>query len=241
MDDRLELIISISKNFKVLYVEDQKDVQKQTLKILKNFFNDITVANNGKEGFKKFKQKTFHIIFTDLEMPQMDGISLIQNIRESNKTIPIVIFSAYSNTEYFLKTINMGIDGYILKPYSFDQILETIGHIVLKLNMQTVNENNYVSLGYGFDWDINTQTLLKNKMPIKLTKNETKLFELLLFFKNSYVCNAKIEMFVFGSDSSNSKKIINLISRLRKKLGFDLFESNYGNGYRLILLDNKQY
>ena len=232
MDAKLELLINISKNMKVLYVEDQEDVCKQTLKILKNFFDDVTMAKNGKEGLKKFKSNSYHIIFTDLEMPKMSGMTLIRHIRELDRYIPIIVFSAHSKTEYFLEAIQSGIDGYILKPYDFTQISEVIAKVVLKLDIK-VQYTDEIKLKDSFIWDKKKRLLKKEETLIKLTRNETKLFEILTFYINNFTNNSDIDIFVFGEDSNNSKRIRNLISRLRKKLGINLFESNYANGYRL--------
>ncbi len=232
MDAKLELLINISKNMKVLYVEDQEDVCKQTLKILKNFFDDVVLAKNGEDGLKKFKSNSYHIIFTDLEMPKMSGMTLIQRIRELDKYIPIIVFSAYSKTEYFLEAIKSGIDGYILKPYDFTQIYEIIAKVVLKLDVK-IQYTDEIKLKDNFKWDKKNRLLKKKETLVKLTRNETKLFEILTFYINNFTNNCDIEMFIFGEDSNSSKRIRNLISRLRKKLGINLFESNYANGYRL--------
>lgn len=232
MNYSLKLITTISKNMQVLYVEDNKEAQMQTIKMLENFFVNITVANNGQEGLKLYKDKQFHIIFTDIEMPVMNGISMIEKIRETDEDIPIVIFSAYDKSEYFLKMINAGIDGYILKPYDLKQIIEVITKIVMRFDIE-VRFKNKIKLYDDFYWDKQKCELTKDDKNIKLTKNEIKLFEILSSSKDRIMSNEDIEEYIFDDEILDNKRVRNLVSRLKAKLGTSLVEANYGNGYKL--------
>ena len=232
MDYSLKLITTISKNMSVLYVEDNAESQQQTIKMLKNFFDDIFVANNGQEGLELFKNNSFHIVFTDIEMPVMNGISMIEKIRDIDKNIPIVIFSAYDKSEYFLKTISAGIDGYILKPYDFKQIINMITKITMKFDIEVKFKNN-LKLYDGYFWDKNKKELIKDEKKVKLTKNEIKLFDILSSSKDRIMSNEDIEEYIFDDDIIDNKRVRNLISRLKMKLNASLIESNYGNGYKL--------
>ena len=124
--DRLKNLMKYTKELNVLYVEDNLDVQQQTLKMLSSFFVVIELANNGKVALELFYENKYNLIITDIKMPLVDGIFLIESIRKTDKKIPIIIFSAHDDKDYFLKTINAGIDGYILKPYTLEQITQTL-------------------------------------------------------------------------------------------------------------------
>ncbi|WP_294963568.1 response regulator [Sulfurimonas sp.] len=128
-----ELLISRCKDLNILYVEDNEEVRLQTTKMLSIYYKHITQAIDGKDGLQKFKNNKFDAIFTDINMSVMDGISMIKEIRKENSHIPIVIFSAYDNKEYFLQTIECGIDGYILKPFKFEEIKKVVAKVVSKL------------------------------------------------------------------------------------------------------------
>ena len=232
MNYSLTSTIKISRNMKILYVEDNIEVQNQTIKMLKNFFLNIVAANHGLEGLAIFKKETFHVIFTDIEMPNMNGVTMIEKIREINKNIPIIIFSAHAKSEYFLKTINLGIDGYILKPYDLKKVINVITKIVTKLNIE-IKQKNKISLLGGYYWDYRKNELSKNNKIIKLTKNEIKLFEILCSLKERIISNEDIEEFIFGDFITDNKRVRNLISRLKTKLTISLIESTYGNGYKL--------
>lgn len=231
--DKLENIIKYTKKLNVLYIEDNLHVQKQTTKLLKSFFNEIDLADNGKIALELFKQNNFyHLVITDIEMPLVDGISFIETIRECNKKIPIIVLSAHDNKDYFLKTINAGIDGYILKPYKLEQIAQTLDYIIEKYDFEKIF-GNIVKLEFDFVWYSNSNQLYKNDSLIKLSKSESKLFELFLSTNSIIKTYDEIEYHIFDNCEDNTKKLRNLISRLKVKLGHDLFETIYSYGYSL--------
>jgi len=236
--NRLQEIIAFTKNLKVLYIEDNIDVREQTLKMLNIFFNNIVVGSNGDEGLVVFKannsyeNSNFDLIITDIEMPIVDGISMINAIRKLDRHIPILVFSAHSNPDYMLQTINAGIDGYLLKPYNIEQISNTLMNVIEKNKLTKVEENK-VHLDYGFIWDSDNSLLYKDSETIKLTKNEIMLFKLFITSKGLLKTYDEIENYIFDGNSSNNKRVRNLVSRLKTKLNYELFEAIYSHGYKL--------
>jgi len=235
---RLKNIIKITKQLSVLYLEDNFEVRNQTIKMLKLFFDDIEVGTNGNEGLTLFLKRdkdetsSFDLIITDIEMPEIDGISMINQIREYDKKIPILVFSAYSKTDYFLKTIDAGIIGYILKPYDIEQISNSLEKLIEHEELNYLNKHILV-LDNGYIWNIEKNTLFKDEEIVKLTKSELKLFKLFSDTKTPLKTYDEIELYVFGDITCNSKRVRNLMSRLKSKLNYDLFESIYGCGYKL--------
>ncbi|MDD4504804.1 MAG: response regulator [Sulfurospirillaceae bacterium] len=215
---------------RVLYVEDDFDVRTQTRKMLELYFKEIVEFDNGLDALACFGHEPFDLIFTDINMPKMDGLCMIGEIRKLNPTIPIVIFSAYDNTEYFLKTIQQGVSGYILKPFSFKDILETLEKIMHQLSTCKLHA---LALIEGYYWERATQCLCKEHQEVKLSKHETALFDLLTSSKQRVFSSEEIEIAIFDDDFSDNKRVRNLLSRLRQKLGCDLIQSIYGEGYKL--------
>lgn len=215
---------------RVLYVEDDFDVRTQTRKMLELYFKEIVEFDNGLDALACFGHEPFDLIFTDINMPKMDGLCMIGEIRKLNPTIPIIIFSAYDNTEYFLKTIQQGVSGYILKPFSFKDILETLEKIMHQLSTCKLHA---LALIEGYYWERATQCLCKEHQEVKLSKHETALFDLLTSSKQRIFSSEEIEIAIFDDDFSDNKRVRNLLSRLRQKLGCDLIQSIYGEGYKL--------
>ena len=178
--DKLRNLIKHTKNLNILYVEDNIEVQTQTTKMLQSFFNNICIANNGKVALELFaNNKSYHILITDIKMPVLDGLGFIESIRKTNKKIPIIVLSAHDNKDYFLKTINAGIDGYILKPYTLEQITTTLSNIVEKYEFNIMHKK-IIELEFDFIWNKIENQLFKNNELIKLSRNEIKLFQLFI-------------------------------------------------------------
>ena len=143
--ENLENIIQYSKNLKLLYVEDNKEARESTLMILEEFFDDIAVAIDGANGLEKFEQnqetitkesKAFDLIITDINMPKMDGLTMIENIREKSPEIPIIVFSAHKETKYLLRAIELQVDGFLSKPLDLQQYGKIIFKIVKNISIK---------------------------------------------------------------------------------------------------------
>lgn len=230
----LSLLKQKCKDFTILYVEDEESVRIQTSKVLSIFFNTIILAINGKDALEKLKKEKVDIIFTDINMPKMDGLSMIEHIRKIDRLIPIVVFSAYDNTDYLLKTIEYGVDGYILKPFKLEQIQKVVEKIICKMQ-DSIQVFHTLKLIDDFKWHIETSTLHKNSMQIELTKNEIILFKLLSISKHAVFSSQEIETELFNDNYNDNKRVRGLISRLNKKVDSHLIKSIYGQGYELNL------
>ncbi len=231
--DKLRNLIKHTKNLNILYVEDNLEVQTQTAKMLQSFFNNISIANNGKVALELFvNNNSYHILITDIKMPILDGLGFIESIRKINKRVPIIVLSAHDNKDYFLKTINAGIDGYILKPYTLGQITNTLTNIMEKYEFDIINKQ-IIELDFDFIWNKKENQLFKKNEMIKLSKNEVKLFQLFIDNYSLLKNYQEIETFIFGYFENDMKKIRNLMSRLKIKLDCELFETIHSHGYSL--------
>ena len=231
--DKLRNLIKHTKNLNILYVEDNLEVQTQTAKMLQSFFNNISIANNGKVALELFvNNDSYHILITDIKMPILDGLGFIESIRKINKKVPIIVLSAHDNKDYFLKTINAGIDGYILKPYTLGQITNTLTNIMEKYEFDIINKQ-FIELDFDFIWNKKENQLFKKNEMIKLSKNEVKLFQLFIDNYSLLKNYQEIETFIFGYFENDMKKIRNLMSRLKIKLDCELFETIHSHGYSL--------
>lgn len=228
--DSLSSLRKMCRAKRVLYVEDDGDVRTQTRKMLELYFQEIVEFDNGLDALACFGKEAFDVIFTDINMPKMDGLCMIGEIRKLNPTIPIIIFSAYDNTEYFLKTIQQGVSGYILKPFVFKDIVETLEKVA---HQWFTCKPHDLALVEGYYWEKSTQCLCKEHEEVKLSKHETALFALLTSSKQRVFSSEEIEIAVFDDDFSDNKRVRNLLSRLRQKLGCDVIQSVYGEGYKL--------
>jgi YesN/AraC family two-component response regulator len=102
----------------ILYAEDDSVTRNILAKIIPLKFPDVEFypAENGKIGLDIFKQHTPDIVITDINMPIMDGISMVAAIKALRPETIIIIISAYGDTTYLLDAIELGVDHYIMKP-----------------------------------------------------------------------------------------------------------------------------
>ena len=127
----LEDIIKSTKNIKLLYVEDNQEARETTELILEEFFNEITVAVDGEDGYTKFRDKSFDLIITDINMPKLNGLDMISKIRALDNNISVIVLSAHNEPEFFDNSIQLGIDSYLLKPIDIDSFIDALSKITI--------------------------------------------------------------------------------------------------------------
>lgn len=109
-------IQALTENYTVLYVEDEEMSRINMAPMLEIFFQKVYVAGNGREGWEFFNRYPVDIIITDIRMHDMDGLEMTRLIREKSRDIPIVITTAFSDRDFFMESIQLKVDHYLLKP-----------------------------------------------------------------------------------------------------------------------------
>jgi len=166
------------KNITVLYVEDEDQVREEVIHFCKNFIPHFHTAKNGEEGIKLFHKIKPDIIITDIQMPKMNGLEMIKKI---NTNIPIIVSTAYSDTDFFLEAIELPINKFKLKPIKLDELLydiqDCISNSILKAKLfekanllDIVDENVLISITDNNGIIIDASTAFCNF--VKYSKNE---------------------------------------------------------------------
>ncbi len=119
-------IANFLKSASVLYVEDDAEVREQLVRFLKRRVGMLYVAENGQEGLEIWRRHKPEVVVTDIMMPVMDGLKMAEAIRQEDPSVPIIVTTAYNETEYFLKAIDLGIDKYVIKPVKTELLLQAI-------------------------------------------------------------------------------------------------------------------
>ena len=114
------------KTLTVLYVEDDADTRIQFSDFLRRPVGTLVVATNGVEGVEAFIKATPDIVITDIHMPLMDGLTMAAEIRKLAPTVPIIITTAFEQTDYLMRAINIGIDKYVVKPVNSYLLFENL-------------------------------------------------------------------------------------------------------------------
>ena len=142
MMENLDEIIKYSKNLTLLYVEDNDDAREMTSMILEDFFGRVLTANDGEEGYEIYRREDVDIVMTDINMPRMNGLELSEKIRAENNDVPILILSAHNEENYFLESIRIGVNGYLLKPIDIDQLTDLLHRIIQEFRYRTEAEES---------------------------------------------------------------------------------------------------
>ena len=121
--------MNFMKEIRILYVEDDIDVRNVTCGMLDELFNFIDVATNGKEGWEKYQSSSYDLVITDIKMPVMDGMEMINRIKSINSEQKIVVLSGYDEPDNLLNFINQGISNFLLKPFGPQKLFEILSPI----------------------------------------------------------------------------------------------------------------
>ncbi len=109
----------------LLYVEDDLFIRNMLVNILSKNVREIHTAENGLEGFMMYEKLRPDIVLTDIRMPIMDGLEMAAKIKALKKDAPIIVTTAYGDTENLLRAIDIGIDSYVLKPIDKNKLLRS--------------------------------------------------------------------------------------------------------------------
>ncbi len=131
--NKIKELKKLSQNYKVLYAEDDLSIKKSMSTYLSKFFLEVVSTSNGKEALDEYKKSKFDIVITDLSMPVMNGIDMINEIKKIHSEQLVLVTSAHSESDYMVGAIEAGIDGYIIKPFNFEQLNTELFKIVEKL------------------------------------------------------------------------------------------------------------
>ncbi len=114
------------KTLTVLYVEDDADTRKQFTDFLSRPVGRLITAVNGLKGLEAFKKHSPDIVVTDILMPQMDGLTMAQHFLELAPSVPVIAVTAFEQTDYLMRAINIGIDKYVTKPVNSYLLFECL-------------------------------------------------------------------------------------------------------------------
>ncbi|MDU0457915.1 MAG: diguanylate cyclase [Geobacteraceae bacterium] len=111
----------------LLYVEDEQSTREQVSGLLRRIVSTLYVASDGVEGLALYRQNMPDVVLSDIMMPRMDGLEMASQIRMIKPDCHIIVLTAYSDTEYLLECIAIGISQFAQKPVDFAKLSQTIG------------------------------------------------------------------------------------------------------------------
>ena len=114
------------KNLTLLYVEDEEDTREQFRQYLSRYAGTLITAANGVDGLQAYREHTPDIIITDIQMPVMDGLSMVHEIHSIDKSVPIIVLTAFEQPNYLIASIDAGVARYVTKPVNLGKFQEAL-------------------------------------------------------------------------------------------------------------------
>ena len=230
------------KKYSILLVEDEEHLQ-ETLKLnLEIEGYEVTSAYDGAEALKAVQQEYFDLMILDVMLPEIDGISVCENIRLHNNDLPILMLSAKNSSADRVLGLKKGADDYLTKPFNLQELLLRVSKLLEKSSRLATRQSLAQVYSFGkneIDFKA-SECITKDGEKIVLTKKEMMLLKLLIENKNEVVTREKILQAVWGYNVyPTTRTIDNFILNFRKYFEDDTrnpkyFHSVRGVGYKFM-------
>ena len=142
MKERINKILEYSKNINLLYVEDNAENRESTSNVLSIIFANIIIAVDGQDGLNKFKENNIDLIITDINMPNLNGIEMIKEIKKIDRNCDFIFLSANDDRKILLECIPLQANGFLVKPLDFEELISLIEEIIEKIQLLHESKNN---------------------------------------------------------------------------------------------------
>ncbi|EAJ7870421.1 response regulator transcription factor [Campylobacter jejuni] len=217
------------KELIILVVEDEVKTRESMINILSERFSKVIGAQNGDEGLKKFKKFKPDLVITDIAMPIMDGLDMAREIKEISDDVPIVVLSAYSEKERLLRSIDIGIDKYLIKPIDIEELFKVLDYLI----GEKIEANMLVKISEEYQFNKTKRTLICSGEEIVLTKKELAFISLLLKQPGALVLHEDIKKNVWIGEHVSDTAVRTFIKRVRDKVGEDFIKNVPSLGYKI--------
>ena len=224
---------------KVLYVEDELFLGKIVRESLESRGYQVIMEDDGANVIESFKKTKPDICVLYVMLPNKDGFTLADEIRELDEDVPIIFLTAKTQTEDVVKGFSLGGNDYIRKPFSMEELIVRIQHLLRKrIDEPRSISGNSVSIG-KLNFQLNRQVLSGGKDERKLSFRESELLKLLYENREKIIDRKDILNLLWGNDSFfNSRNLDVYITKLRSYLKDDPtleIITIKGIGYRFVI------
>jgi DNA-binding response OmpR family regulator len=223
---------------KILYIEDELFLGKIVKESLESRGFEVIMEADGAKATELFKSVKPHICVLDIMLPNKDGFTIADEIRELDKDIPIIFLTAKTQTEDVVKGFSLGGNDYIRKPFSMEELIVRINNLLNNKTGDRKKITGGTAIIGKYDFQMNRQLLINNKEERKLSFRETELLKLLYENREKIIDRKNILNLLWGNDSFfNSRNLDVYITKLRSYLKDDpsiQIITLKGVGYRFV-------
>lgn len=225
----------MAKKIKIVLAEDEPSLGRIIKESLETRDFEVIHCLDGVEALKKYRTEQPELLVLDVMMPEKDGFTLAQEIREENRLIPIIFLTAKSQTQDVVDGFKYGGNDYLKKPFSMEELIVRIYALLDRIEQK--KELEVIAIG-KFEFNYPKQTITINGSSQLLTHREAQLLYHLSIRKNEILDRSFILNKIWGNDDFfNARTMDVFISRLRKKLRADSsikILNIRGYGYKLV-------
>lgn len=226
---------------KLLIVEDDQDLLRNVLKYFDAFGYTLERAKTLKEGKEKINAFSYDCVILDLNLPDGNGIELLEEIRKEHNDTGVIILSANSSVETKVEGLEIGADDYLTKPFHLPELNARIKSIIRRKKFEGSNDVIFNEI----EVETEAQEVKVSGKVLRLTKKEYELLLYLIINKNKVLTKHSISEHIWGDyiDRTDSYDFIySHLKNLRKKIvdkgGKDYIQTIYGIGYKFTDHEN---
>jgi two-component system, OmpR family, response regulator len=217
-------------NVRALVVEDDKDLNRQLVDALTQAGYAVDSARDGEEGYFLGDTEPYDVIILDLGLPKMDGLSVLEQWRRSERKMPVIILTARDRWSEKVAGMDAGADDYVAKPFHMEELLARVRAHVRRASGHVKSEIECGKL----QLDTTSARVTYNGELIKLTSHEYRLLAYMMHHNGRVVSRTELVEHLYEQDFDRDSNTIEVfIGRLRKKIPGDLIKTVRGLGYRL--------
>ncbi len=225
-------------SIKVLYIEDELFLGKIVKESLESRHYEVIMESDGAKATELFKKTKPDICVLDVMLPNKDGFTIADEIRELDEEVPIIFLTAKIQTEDVVKGFSVGGNDYIRKPFSMEELIVRIQNLLKSKQDGLLKPNDGTAIIGRYSFQMNRQVLNNGKEDKKLSFRESELLKLLYENREKIIDRKDILNLLWGNDSFfNSRNLDVYITKLRSYLKEDPsleIITIKGIGYRFV-------
>ena len=216
---------------RVLVVEDDPDLNRQMKAALTEAGYAVDTAFDGEDGHFLGDTEPYDAIVLDVGLPEMDGITVLENWRREGRNMPVLILTARDRWNDKVSGIDAGADDYVTKPFHIEEVLARVRALIRR---SAGHAASLIECG-ELQLDTRTSKVTLEGSPVKLTSHELRLLSYFMHHQDRVLSRTELTEHLYDQDFDRDSNTIEVfIGRLRKKLGGQYIETVRGLGYRLV-------
>lgn len=223
---------------RLLVVEDESSLRQQLEQGLTKQGYVVDIAEDGKAGMYYATEYDYDAAIVDLGLPEIDGISLIQQVRAADKSFPILILTARGDWQDKVAGLDAGADDYVVKPFQLEEIQARLNALLRRAAGFAKPKLEFGLLSL----DITAKRLTVNEEGVDLTAYEYKMLEYLMLHPGQVISKTELTEHLYAQDYDRDSNVLEVfVRRLRQKLDpkqtLKPIETVRGQGYRFSLAE----